>query len=93
MTRSLYCARCVALCAVALGALLVWGGCGDDNASQTANTNGATTSTPNASGAPDCFENPTTHVEIINACTDATSVAKVPITPLLNADGSLPPLP
>lgn len=43
--------------------------------------------------APMCFEDPTTHLEIINACTTATSVTKVPVTPLLNADGTLPPLP
>lgn len=44
-------------------------------------------------GTPDCFESPKTHVEIINACTDAEHVDKQPVLPLLNADGSLPPLP
>lgn len=46
-------------------------------------------------GTPDaaCFENPTTHAEIINACTTAQSVIKKPNLPLLNEDGSLPPLP
>jgi hypothetical protein len=44
-------------------------------------------------GAPDCVMNPTTHEEIINACTDAEKVAKEPVLPLLNPDGSLPPLP
>lgn len=40
-----------------------------------------------------CFENPTTHAEIINACTTAQNVEKQPVLPLLNPDGSLPPLP
>lgn len=43
--------------------------------------------------APMCVDDPMTHLEIINACTEATSVSKVAVTPLLNADGSLPPLP
>lgn len=42
---------------------------------------------------PMCVADPMTHLEIINACTAATSVSKVAVTPLLNADGSLPPLP
>lgn len=44
-------------------------------------------------GAPDCVMIPMTHVEIINACTDAEKVDKKPVLPLLNPDGSLPPLP
>ena len=42
---------------------------------------------------PACVEDPTTHLEIINACTAATGIKKVAITPLLRADGTLPPLP
>lgn len=49
----------------------------------------AGTSTPPA----DCVENPTTHIEIINACTDAVKVEKTPRLEGLNPDGSLPPLP
>ncbi|HSO40754.1 MAG TPA: hypothetical protein VLT33_49855 [Labilithrix sp.] len=41
----------------------------------------------------DCFPNPTTHFEIINACTDAVKITKNPTLPLLLADGGLPPLP
>ncbi len=41
----------------------------------------------------DCVRNPTTHLELINACTDATGLAKTPTLPLLNEDGSLPPVP
>jgi hypothetical protein len=44
-------------------------------------------------GAPDCYMNPQTHVEIINACTDAEKVDKAVNLPLLGSDGKLPPLP
>ncbi len=45
-------------------------------------------------GAPsDCFVNPKTHFEIINACTDAVKITKNPTLPLLLTDGGLPPLP
>jgi hypothetical protein len=40
-----------------------------------------------------CFTNPTTHEEIINACTTAQKLYKHPTLPLLEPDGSLPPLP
>jgi len=45
--------------------------------------------------APDasCFENPTTHYEIINACTTAQKIYKDSHPPLLNPDGTLPSLP
>ena len=44
-------------------------------------------------GAPkDCFDNPKTHFEIINACTNATKITKNPTLPKLLADGGLPPL-
>jgi len=44
-------------------------------------------------GAPrDCFENPKTHFEIINACTNATRITKDPTLPKLLPDGGLPPL-
>jgi hypothetical protein len=46
------------------------------------------------SAAPsDCFLNPKTHEEIINACTNAVRIDKRPVLPLLGADGGLPPLP
>ena len=55
---------------------------------------------PRDAGTPDqgapppaCVDDPTTHLEIINACTTATGVRKVAVTPLLRADGTLPPLP
>jgi hypothetical protein len=52
--------------------------------------------TPDAMpGPPDagCFTNPTTHYEIINACTNAQFVDKHPNLPLQYPDGGLPPLP
>lgn len=54
---------------------------------------GATGGGGGAGGGPDCYTNPTTHEEIINACTDAEKVDKQPVLPLLNPDGTLPPLP
>lgn len=49
---------------------------------------------PNPDGGPtDCFLNPRTHEEIINACTDAVKITKNPTLPLLYPDGGLPPLP
>lgn len=48
-----------------------------------------------AAPAPDlgCVRTPRTHVEILNACTEAQSVDKRPVLPLLRSDGTLPPLP
>jgi len=47
-----------------------------------------------ADGGPsDCVQNPHTHDEIINACTDAVKITKNPTLPLLLPDGGLPPLP
>jgi len=40
---------------------------------------------------PPCVENPVTHLEIINACTDSVGVRKTPQLTLLNPDGTLPP--
>lgn len=73
-------------------ALVTSAACGDD---------GSSTSQPKDAGAdaavtPDapCFSGtPTTHDEIINACTTAQKIFKNSKPPLLNADGSLPPLP
>jgi hypothetical protein len=40
-----------------------------------------------------CYAKPTTYLELLNACTNAQAIDKTPVTPLLNADGTLPPLP
>ena len=45
-------------------------------------------------GAPaDCYMNPKTNFEIINACTNAQKITKNPTLPLLYSDGGLPPTP
>ena len=49
-----------------------------------------------APAAPDCFTGtPVTHDQIINACPAAgvTRIIKHPNLPLMNTDGTLPPLP
>ncbi|HEY4238576.1 MAG TPA: hypothetical protein VGM88_02130 [Kofleriaceae bacterium] len=69
--------------------------CGDDGNAQK----DAPVVTPdaNVADAPpdaDCFSGtPATHEEIINACTTDQYYDKDSHPPLLNADGSLPPLP
>ncbi|HEX4383436.1 MAG TPA: hypothetical protein VH083_10815 [Myxococcales bacterium] len=40
-----------------------------------------------------CFINAQTSIQILNACTDAGSIDKAPVLPLLQSDGGLPPLP
>jgi hypothetical protein len=50
---------------------------------------------PTIDAPPDasCFTNPQTNDEIINACTTAQKIFKTSHPPLLNPDGTLPPLP
>ena len=43
--------------------------------------------------APACVANPMTHVQILNACTNATPFDKTPFYPALAPNGQLPPLP
>lgn len=66
-------------------------GCGEGGSSprDAAPADAGTETPPDAS----CFENPTTHHEIINACTTAQKIYKDSHPPLLGPDGSLPPLP
>lgn len=70
-------------------ALAFIAGCGKDAAKP------ADAGVVDAASGPDasCFTNPQTHYEIINACTTAPKIYKTTRPPLLNADGSLPPLP
>jgi hypothetical protein len=42
--------------------------------------------------APPCYTNPTTYLEIINACTTAKKFAKSPVLPLEAPDGGRPPV-
>jgi hypothetical protein len=61
--------------------------------SSSGGTGGAGTGGGGTGGAPDCYPNPMTHLEIINACTDAQRIDAMPVLPLLEMDGGLPPLP
>jgi len=71
--------------------LVALAACGDDAA--TTKDAGPIDGGLDAPADASCFENPTTHEEIINACTTAQKIYKDSNPPLLNADGSLPPLP
>ncbi|MFT3770578.1 MAG: hypothetical protein QM820_34560 [Minicystis sp.] len=71
---------------------------GGESTSSTSSSGGTggtmgTGGTGGMGGMPDCVTNPMTHVEIINACTDAQPIDVMPVLPLLGSDGSLPPLP
>jgi hypothetical protein len=90
------------LAAVALAAaLLTSSACGDDAAvpapadAATAPDAPAVRADAGPRPGPDagCYVNPQTHFEIINACTTAQGVDKLPVLPLLLEDGGLPPLP
>lgn len=81
------------------GSLLI--GCGDDsgapgndlggNKPDLAMTDDAGGGNPDM--APACVMNPMTHVEIINACTNADTFDKMPFYPMLAPNGMLPALP
>jgi hypothetical protein len=55
-------------------------------------SDGGTTTDGGDGGPKDCFDNPQTHYEIINACTNATKIQKNPTLPRLLPDGGLPAL-
>ncbi|TKD11940.1 hypothetical protein [Polyangium fumosum] len=80
--------------------VLLTSACGEENPPANPSGNSSSSGAGGGGGAggsggggPECFSEPTSHVEIINACTEAEKVDKVVNLPLLNADGSLPPLP
>ena len=82
------------LLALSVSAAVLLTACADDGGDDgTPAPNNAVPNNSANNDTPTCFQNPTTHIEIINACTDATPVNKTPVTPLLNPDGTLPPLP
>jgi hypothetical protein len=78
---------------VALMALGI--GCGDDGTVQpNHDAQPLHDASIDAAPPPPCFSGtPTTHEQIINACTSAQQIYKTSNPPLLHADGSLPSLP
>lgn len=69
--------------------------CGDDGGQQLHDAPPSVVDAAVDDAAPiPCFSGtPTTHEQIINACTTAQQVVKPNKPPLLRSDGSLPPLP
>lgn len=85
-------------CFLAFGLCLL--ACDDPLPSNTSSTTSSSSSGDGGAGgmggqggASTCVNNPMTHIEIINACTDAEKIDKTVTLPLLQADGTLPPLP
>ena len=85
--------------ALLLATSCVYTACDDDSAVKEPAPDAGTTAPPpppagqdGGKGQEDCVRNPTTHLEIINACTEATKIAKNPTLPKLLPDGRLPPL-
>lgn len=76
---------------VLLCSFVLFAGCSGDGTGQNANVpatpDAGPTSSIDAGAEPDCFEETTNHVEIINACTDAERVEKNPDLPLIQNDG------
>jgi hypothetical protein len=73
-------------------ALLLATACSDGSRS----TPDAAVTPPDAAPVASCFSGtPATHDQLINACVDqsVTVIKKTPSLPLMNPDGSLPPLP
>jgi hypothetical protein len=71
---------------------LAFAACGGDD-TNTKKDAGVVMDAPPGGPDANCFTNPTTNDEIINACTTAQKIYKSSHPALLNADGSLPPLP
>jgi hypothetical protein len=69
------------------------GGSGGTGGRAAAGAGGSAAAGRGGSGGGSGVESPTTHLELINACTDAEKVDVDPDLPLLLPDGKLPPLP
>jgi hypothetical protein len=89
--------------AVAAGSCFVYMACTDSSVTEGSPDGGTSSGgtsgiNPNddggllPDGAPDCVQNPTTYLEIINACTTATKITKNPTLDKLLPDGGLPPV-
>jgi len=69
------------------------GGSSGASGDASSGSSGSSSGTDGGDGGPtDCVVNPTTHLEIINACTNATRITKNPTLTKLLPDGGLPPL-
>jgi hypothetical protein len=70
------------------------GGTSSSGTTSSGSTSGSSGNNPDGGdgGPTDCVQNPTTHLEIINACTNATQITKNPTLNKLLSDGGLPPL-
>ncbi len=92
-------------CLLIAVACLVQAACGDDSSAVKeaapdsgpikpgGDSGGPVDGGPPGDGAPsDCFTNPKTHFEIINACTTALKITKNPVLAKLLPEGGLPPL-
>jgi hypothetical protein len=77
-------------------ASLVSAGCDDSSAVKEPSSDAGVSNPGNGvaedGGSKDCFDNPKTHFEIVNACTNATRITKNPTLNKLLPDGGLPPL-
>jgi hypothetical protein len=86
-TRSLRVILAGAAVGLLIGAVVFSPGCGSSSSSPDAGGGDGGT-------GPDCVMTPmNTHQDIINACTNAQRIDKKPVLPLLNSDGTLPPVP
>lgn len=86
---------------IVAGASTTWVACSSDSTVKESPAPTSTSTSPGFDagtlpdgGAKDCFDNPTTHFEIINGCTkpDVTRITKNPTLTKLLPDGGLPPL-
>jgi len=89
--------RTRALFVVALIGVALCAAC--DEGSRAIKELGTSSSSSSSSGAlpdggeKDCFDNPTTHFQLINGCTNADRIDRRPTLSTLRPDGGLPPLP
>ena len=80
---------------LSIGLMALGVGCGDDGVNKPAQDAAPLHDARiDAAPPPSCFSGtPTTHEQIINACTSAQQIFKNTHPPLLQPDGSLPALP
>ena len=74
-------------------AIVTVAACSDDTSAQMDMGGAPDLATGGSAMDMGCFMNPTTHVQIINACTSAQSYDKTPFYPAAAPNGVLPPLP